>query len=52
MPWRYFAFPVENLLKSFIYRKLESMLDTVDCKLISTDLLENVFQIWWSQLQQ
>lgn len=36
----------------FIYRKLESMLDTVHCKLIWNDLRVNVFQIWWAQLKQ
>lgn len=30
----------------FIYRKLESMLDAVYCKLILNDLRVNVFQIW------
>lgn len=37
---------------AFIYRKLESMLDTVYCKLIVNALQVNGFQIWWSQLKQ
>ena len=36
----------------FIYRKLESLLDPVHCKLIWNDLRVNVFQIWWAQLKQ
>lgn len=53
MPWRYFAFPIGNLLKiTFVYHKLESMLDRVHCKLIWNDLRVNVFQIWWAQLEQ
>lgn len=50
-PWRQFTFPVGKLLKSLTDRKLESILDTACCKLISDDLWGNGFQIQWSQLK-